>query len=284
MDMRPRADWSADRAPSAPLAPFEAARLTHIVGHWPGSAGVLAGLSTAALLRGWRDWHMDGRGWRFIGYNYAVDAAGQVWELRGWNVGGHVLGEQNARSVGVVFVLGVGEPMSDAMRDAGAALFAWIEDKAGRGLDRIGHCDWANKACPGPDVLGWIRQGARPASSGIPTPAAPLSYVGAASAAPAFPLADCDRHGRAAYFGKRTGPDHSVSGYSHRQADGSLGHDGLFRWQERMAWRGWRITPDGLYGDETARVARTFQAEKRLAVDGLVGRQTWSAAWTEPVT
>ena len=29
---------------------------------------------------------------------------------------------------------------------------------------------------------------------------------------------------------------------------------------------------------------KRFQAEKGLAADGLVGRQTWDAAWTSPIT
>ena len=55
-------------------------------------------------------------------------------------------------------------------------------------------------------------------------------------------------------------------------------------WQRRMQERGWSIRPDGLYGDETARVARDFQNEKGLAADALVGRDTWNAAWESPVT
>ena len=51
-----------------------------------------------------------------------------------------------------------------------------------------------------------------------------------------------------------------------------------------MKDRGWRIIPDGLYGDETARVAKGFQADKGLAADALVGRDTWNAAWESPVT
>ena len=89
--------------------------------------------------------------------------------------------------------------------------------------------------------------------------------------APPFPLPN------GSYFGPRSGPAKSVSGYySHRED--------LRVWQQRMKDRGWRITPDGLYGDETARVAKGFQAEKGLAADGLVGRDTWNAAWESPVT
>jgi peptidoglycan hydrolase-like protein with peptidoglycan-binding domain len=51
-----------------------------------------------------------------------------------------------------------------------------------------------------------------------------------------------------------------------------------------MADRGWSITPDGLYGDQTRNVALAFQREKGLTPDGLIGPATWSAAWTAPVT
>ena len=89
--------------------------------------------------------------------------------------------------------------------------------------------------------------------------------------APKFPLP------KGHYFGPKSGPKSSVSGYYSHRSD-------LKRWQQRMKDRGWSITPDGLYGPRTATVARKFQAEKKLAVDSLVGRKTWDAAWTAPVT
>ncbi|MEV6526896.1 peptidoglycan-binding domain-containing protein [Longispora sp. NPDC051575] len=55
-------------------------------------------------------------------------------------------------------------------------------------------------------------------------------------------------------------------------------------WQQRMAARGWSIGVDGWYGPQSASVARQFQAEKGLTVDGIVGPNTWAAAWTAPVT
>lgn len=55
-------------------------------------------------------------------------------------------------------------------------------------------------------------------------------------------------------------------------------------WQQRMADRGWRITPDSWYGLESLGVAKSFQAEKGLVIDGVVGQQTWDAAWGAPVT
>lgn len=91
--------------------------------------------------------------------------------------------------------------------------------------------------------------------------------------APAFPLP------AGSYFGPRnpTSNKRSVSGYFGRGGD-------LQRWQQQMRSRGWQIAADGRYGDQTRNVARAFQAEKGLLVDGLIGPATWSAAWTAPVT
>jgi peptidoglycan hydrolase-like protein with peptidoglycan-binding domain len=51
-----------------------------------------------------------------------------------------------------------------------------------------------------------------------------------------------------------------------------------------MAHRGWAITADGHYGPQSDSVCRSFQAEKGLGVDGLVGPSTWKASWTAPLT
>jgi peptidoglycan hydrolase-like protein with peptidoglycan-binding domain len=106
-----------------------------------------------------------------------------------------------------------------------------------------------------------------------PTPVVtPVSNViSAGVSAPAFPLPSDS------YFGPKSGPTQSVSGfYSHR--------NDLMSWQQRMKDRGWIISADGYYGDETKNIARLFQTEKGLGVDGLIGPETWGAAWTAPIT
>lgn len=55
-------------------------------------------------------------------------------------------------------------------------------------------------------------------------------------------------------------------------------------WQNQMKRRGWKITVDGKFGPKTAHVARAFQAEKQLHVDGVIGPVTWRCAWTLPTT
>lgn len=92
-------------------------------------------------------------------------------------------------------------------------------------------------------------------------------------AAPPFPLNNLW------YFGPRSGPQESVSGYHGHRED-------LRRWQQQMQRRGWKFDhgADGLYGPETATIARLFQKEKGLKVDGLIGPATWRAAWEAPIT
>ena len=54
-----------------------------------------------------------------------------------------------------------------------------------------------------------------------------------------------------------------------------------------MIERGWNLGrggADGYYGDDTNRVTRQFQEEKGLAIDGIIGAITWSAAFEAVVT
>lgn len=89
--------------------------------------------------------------------------------------------------------------------------------------------------------------------------------------APKFPLP------AGSYFGPKSGPNSSVSGYySHREH--------LRTWQKRMRKRGWTLKADGLFGGVTARVAKAFQKDKGLSQDSLIGPATWRAAWEEPIT
>ena len=56
------------------------------------------------------------------------------------------------------------------------------------------------------------------------------------------------------------------------------------QWQEQMHFRGWQLETDGMYGPESAGICLTFQTEKGLTADGIVGPDTWAAAWAAPVT
>jgi hypothetical protein len=56
------------------------------------------------------------------------------------------------------------------------------------------------------------------------------------------------------------------------------------QWQGQMANRGWALDADGWFGLQSLSVCKTFQSEKGLKIDGVVGPATWNAAWAAPVT
>lgn len=97
-------------------------------------------------------------------------------------------------------------------------------------------------------------------------PPAPAPAAAPATPSTPYPLS------AGSYFGPRSGPSNSVSGYYNNRSN-------LQAWQQQLANRGYAITPDGLYGPQTAGVARAFQQAQGLTVDGLIGPQTWAAAF-----
>lgn len=156
------------------------------------------------------------------------------------------------------------------------------EEKWGS-LKYFKHSDWKATACPGKysDRIGELvdavnaehkrrKSGGAPAKPSKPSKPKPDTD----DEAPEFPLPNGH------YFGPKSGPDRSHSGYYNHRED-------LRAWQSQMLdVRGWTELgeADGLYGDKTAKVAGQFQAEKNLDADKLIGADTWAAAWTEPVT
>jgi GH25 family lysozyme M1 (1,4-beta-N-acetylmuramidase) len=91
--------------------------------------------------------------------------------------------------------------------------------------------------------------------------------------APAFPYPSTD------YLGQPSSDPHCHSGFF-----GGRDNINVHTWQRQMAHRGWSITQDGRYGSQADSVCRSFQAEKGLSVDGLVGPGTWKTSWTAPIT
>ena len=56
------------------------------------------------------------------------------------------------------------------------------------------------------------------------------------------------------------------------------------QWQQQMKARGWKVRVNAIYDKKAEEICRTFQQEKGLRVDGVVGEDTWRAAWLAPVT
>lgn len=104
-------------------------------------------------LDDFRKWHVDGNGWKDVGYHFIVDTDGSIYAARPLNqIGAHTIGH-NADSIGVCYVGGVDADMKP--KDTRTA-----EQK--ESLDKLltylaysfnapisGHNDYTNaKACP----------------------------------------------------------------------------------------------------------------------------------------
>jgi N-acetylmuramoyl-L-alanine amidase/Putative peptidoglycan binding domain len=163
------------------------------------------------------------------------------------------------------------EPMTGAMESALVRLYAegarrhgWANQLAssngGRGFGF--HRMAVNTACPCQVRLDKRSAILRAAFSGQPPPstAPPSGGGGGGGTAPPFTATP--------YFDQRT----------------NARHPNVRTWQDKMRARGWKIGVDGVFGPESERVCRSFQADKRLTVDGKVGPQTWNTTWTSPVT
>ncbi|WP_018219182.1 peptidoglycan-binding domain-containing protein [Salinispora vitiensis] len=228
-------------------------------------------------------YHMHTRGWADVGYNFLVNADGEIFEGRGWDVlGAHASG-YNTESIGVCFI--------GRDRDAGPKVLAavrWLYDEAcrrtGRTLTRTGHRDLAATACPGDELHVWLRAG-MPVDGPPPSPSPSRPAPGPAVP---FPLPS------GYYFGPKAGGDRSVSGYYRRTFKGKADRTWLAQWAGQLVRRGWpagkgqrylrRSGRDGIYGPEYQELIKAFQKDQGLRVDGLLGVQTWDAAYRNPIT
>lgn len=229
-----------------------------------------------ARWRAWQNFHMDGRGWVDIAYNFGYCDHGYAFAGRGFGVRSAAQGtnDGNQRYLAAVWIGGGSAIPTQAAVDALEWIIGQVRGHGG-GDEVRPHRSFHSTSCPG-DYLTAVA--ARLDGQSVGTPPAPSKPSPAPhkpaprpSAAPRFPLP------RGWYFGPKSGPRESVSGYYSHRYD-------LKRWQAQMRHRGWTIGVDGLYGPQTADVAQSFQREKHLAVDGLIGPNTWAAAWTAPVT
>lgn len=131
---------------------------------------------------------------------------------------------------------------------------------------------------------GWVSMNymkpVKVATKATPAPSKP-AVKPEVSKTPAFPLPN------GFYYGPSTGPVQSVSGKSKnsktsdvvKDANGRYYSKGLKQWQAQMKKRGWNIGVDGRYGNETERVVKQFQHNKKLTVNGKIDPSTWNAAW-----
>jgi hypothetical protein len=127
LGIRPRADWGA-RAPVGSIGMGSTNKLAVV--HHSASSNSYSSGDVPGILRGIQAYHIDGRGWSDIAYNFVVDKYGTLWEGRSGSLESPVIGAHaagfNTDTVGIM-VLGdfVGTDPSAASLEGVAKIAGW---------------------------------------------------------------------------------------------------------------------------------------------------------------
>lgn len=103
-DILSRKAWGANE--SIVKKPYLYGKVTGAMIHYTAGSNTYSADDVPAILRSIQAYHVNGRGWKDIGYNFLVDRFGRAWEGRGGGVdkaveGGHAWGVTNARVFGI---------------------------------------------------------------------------------------------------------------------------------------------------------------------------------------
>lgn len=210
-----------------------------------------------AMVRSIQSYHMDGNGWIDIGYSMIACPHRKVFVGRGPHhlpaANGAGLNSGHYAVLGLVGTSGLVRPPDDMLNGILDAI-DHLREEGGAGREIKGHRDGYATDCPGDILYAWI-------GSGAPRPGAhePGPGPGADPESPEWP-------GRPlAYPPIMRGDD-------------------VRTWQARMAELGYDIDVDGAYGPKSRDVCLAFQRDRDLEADGVVGPDTWHAAFEAGAT
>lgn len=99
-----RRAWQADE--SIVQHPYLRGEVTGAMIHHTAGTNAYTAAEVPAILRSIQAWHVNGRGWKDMGYNFLVDRFGRAWEGRGGGVNqpieaGHAWDVTNSRVFGI---------------------------------------------------------------------------------------------------------------------------------------------------------------------------------------
>jgi len=136
-----------------------------MIAHYDGSRGFLARWRSgghAECIKTWqntRSMHMNGNGWRDVGYAYFVCPDGKVFEGRGVDriqaAEAPTVGKRsggNTRYVAVTFATGPGEMPEPGQVQAWHDLRDWLMSEHNVKADVFGHQDFTFTDCPGDPI------------------------------------------------------------------------------------------------------------------------------------
>jgi len=136
-------------------------------GHWNGPTVTIKGSPVfshaycAGIWRGIQAFHIAGRGWNDIAYNFGICQHGYVYEGRGLNVwnGANGTNQGNQTSHAIMMMAGAGNPFNVTEKAAFRDCVKYIADKTAAPYSAIGHRDHKSTECPGGARYDWIKGG-----------------------------------------------------------------------------------------------------------------------------
>jgi hypothetical protein len=277
MQLVTRTEWGAPAiTPAADMPTAQGVKI-----HWIGGPYTTPDHSQcAAEVRAIRQEHLSNptEGWVDIAYNFVVCQHGYVFEARGLRKESGANGDQalNHADYAICGIQGTNEHASDTLKNGLRDAIEYMQAN-GAGPEILGHRDGYNTDCPGDELYAWVHSGA-PRPGGAPAPAPAPTPAPAPAPTPAPAPAPAPQPAAPAWPGEYFSVESPM-----------LHDDNVRTWQQRMRDRGWSITVDGWYGNQSASICRQFQQDSTnhgwpLAVDGVVGPQTWRASWERPVS
>lgn len=158
-----REQWAARDANGGP-GRLDVDEVEGIALHWPAMQRPLRSPEEVkAALRGWQNYHMDGKGWSDIAYQEAVDQKGNVYQLRGLltQSGANGDADVNQRFGSLLLVLAPGEQPSEAMVASVKRRVAKHRELFPKSTQIVGHNEIRPEAtaCPGPAAQAGIESG-----------------------------------------------------------------------------------------------------------------------------
>lgn len=169
-----RSEWGARR----PRHRVTASLSSISTAHWNGPKVLVGGKTTwdhskcAGLVRGIQNFHMDGKGWSDIAYNFLECPHGYTFEGRGLNVvnGANGTNTGNRTSHAICSLAGQGNPFLESEKVGFRACVKYIADNTAAPDKCIGHRDHKSTECPGNERYNWVHQNMPVSSTPTPTP------------------------------------------------------------------------------------------------------------------
>lgn len=224
-----------------------------------------------AQLRAYEDFHVRGKGWRGLAYDWAIGQSGTLYRVRGAAKSAATSGDvdedgfhNNVEGEAILCMVGQGQEPSEAMLTTLAKVIETLEYEEVYTHEEAGGIA---TACPGPELRAWVeafRSGADEAPDASDDDAADEDV-------------DEDEKPSEKPSSKKEWYDVKVPLVKRGQRSQ---HVRIV--QYLLGLYGNSVNVDGIFGPETERGVRGFQSKRGLYNDGIVGPKTWGALLQSP--